>query len=295
MRGDVSGAMIDAPAGVLLALPGHVVDDWRLGKEVIGNFFQVAVGEIFETIVDGLPHRALDLALLGRNAGSQELDNVILFPFADPGIGVRRYVGDELTVGPIRRPGQPLTGSRGAEEITRSMALAAMRERGDKVSSAIVGDRAIGGGLERTRGKEQQLPTGLQEAPGEWEGHVVRPVLPVYWGKREQIGLDRQSVAVGDAGEARIWEHWEIVRSVGPHAFAECTQKLRVGPAADAGFRIGCDIRTVEGAKRGSERPASSQLLSAGNGMAREAPAGSHEIFAARHRVFPGFCRDCSI
>ena len=114
-------------------------------------------------------------------------------------------------------------------------------------------------------------------------------------GKREQIGLDRQDIAVGDAGEARIREHWEIVRSVGPHAFAQCSQKLRVGPAADAGFRIGCNIRTVEGAKRGSERPASSQLLSAGNGMAREAPAGAHEIFAARHGVFPGFCRDCSI
>src|ERR1700680_2708415 len=127
-----------------LALPAHVMDDWRLGEEVIGNCFEVAVAEIFETIVDGLPHRALDLALLGGGAGSQEFDNVVLFPFADPGIGVRRYVGDELTVGPIRRPGQPLTGSRGAEEITRSMALAAMRERCDKVSPAIVGDREIG-------------------------------------------------------------------------------------------------------------------------------------------------------
>jgi len=95
-------------------------------------------------------------------------------------------------------------------------------------------------------------------------------VLPVHWGKREQIGLDRQSVAVGDAGEARIREHWEIVRSVGPHAFAECSQKLRVGPAADTGFRIGCDIRTVERANGGSERSPSRQLFSPGNGMARE-------------------------
>src|ERR1700749_2007055 len=132
----VSGVAIPHPSP--LALPGHVVDDWRLGKEVLGNYFKVAAAEIFETIVDGFPHRALDLALLGRGAGSQELDNVVLFPFADPGTGVRRYVGDELPVGPIWRPGQPLTGSRGAEEITWSMALAAMRERDDKVSSAIV-------------------------------------------------------------------------------------------------------------------------------------------------------------
>ena len=55
--------------------------------------------------------------------------------------------------------------------------------------------------------------------------------------------------------------------------------------------RVGCDVRTVEGAKRGGERPASSQLLSARNGMAREAPAGVHEIFAARHGVCLGYCR----
>src|SRR3984893_6233555 len=152
-----------------LALPGQVVDDWWLGKEVIGNRFEIAVAEIFETIVDGLPHRALDLALLGRGAGSQELDKVILFPFADPGIRVRRYVGDELTVGSIRRPSQPLTGLRGAEKIARSMALAAMRERSDEISPAIIGDTAVGRGLDRTRGEEQQLPAGLQEAAGERE------------------------------------------------------------------------------------------------------------------------------
>jgi hypothetical protein len=104
-------------------------------EEVIGNCFEVAVAEIFETIVDGLPHRALDLALLGRGAGSQELDNVILFPFADPG-----YRSPALCWGQADRRAHPASRpaadrSRGAEEITRSMALAAMREPGDKISS----------------------------------------------------------------------------------------------------------------------------------------------------------------
>ena len=80
------------------------MDDWRLGKEVIGNRCEVAVAEVFETICDGLPHCALDLALLGCCAGPQELDKVFLFPLADPGIGVRGYVGDALTVRPIRVP-----------------------------------------------------------------------------------------------------------------------------------------------------------------------------------------------
>ena len=79
------------------------------------------------------------------------------------------------------------------------MALAAMRERSDQISTAIIDNTALGGGLKRTGTEEQQLPAGLQEAPGEWEGHVVRPVFPVHWGEREQIGLDRQGIAVGDA------------------------------------------------------------------------------------------------
>ena len=86
------------------------MDDWWLGEEVIGNCFEVAVAEIFETIVDGLPHRALDLAQLGRGAGSQEFDNVILFPLTDPGIGVRRDIRDELTVRSIRVAPRKLRG-----------------------------------------------------------------------------------------------------------------------------------------------------------------------------------------
>jgi len=92
---------------------------------------------------------------------------------ADPGIGVRRYVGDELTVGPIRRPGQPLTGSRGAEEIRGVWHSPQCASAVTKVSSAIIGDRAIGGGSERTPGKEHSFQPVWQEAPGEWEGHVV--------------------------------------------------------------------------------------------------------------------------
>jgi hypothetical protein len=88
MRAYVSRVAIQGAHPSPLALPGYVVDDSRLSKEVIGNCFKVAVAEIFETIIDGLPHRALDLGQLGRGAGSQEFDDVILFPLADPGIGV---------------------------------------------------------------------------------------------------------------------------------------------------------------------------------------------------------------
>jgi len=76
----------------LLALRGHVVNDWRLGKEVIGDCLEVGITQIFEPVLDGLPHRTFHLALLGRGTGLQELDNVTLFPLADPGARtIRRH------------------------------------------------------------------------------------------------------------------------------------------------------------------------------------------------------------
>src|SRR5215469_16022523 len=87
-------------------------------------------------------------------------------------------------------------------------------------------------------------------------------------GEAKTVCLDRQGIVVRDPGEARIRKDREVVCSVGPHPFAECAQKLRVGPTADAGFRIRRDVRTVEGPEWGGERPASGQLLSASSGVA---------------------------
>src|ERR1700730_15406608 len=192
-----------------LALRGHVVKDRGLGYEVIGNRFEVAVPQIFEAILDRLPHRTLYLALLRGGAGPQELDDVLLFPLADPGARVRRDVGNELAFGAIIRSRHPLAGSRGAEEIARGVALAAMRQRGDEISAAVIGGTPLGLRMERPRGKEEKLPAGLQEAPGKRERHVVRAVLPAHRTARKQIRLDRQCVSVGNAGKARIGKHRE--------------------------------------------------------------------------------------
>src|SRR5262249_27354207 len=132
-----------------------VVNDRGLGEEVIGNRLEIAVAQIFETVLDSLSHGALDLALLGRGAGSQQLDDVTLFPPADPSGRIGRDIGNELAVGPIRCPGQPLAGTHGAEKIARGVALSAMCERSDKVSASIKSCTSLGCGLERARGKEQ--------------------------------------------------------------------------------------------------------------------------------------------
>src|ERR1700730_10170436 len=234
----------------------RLMNDRGLGQEVIGNRFEVAVAQIFEAILDRLPHRTLYLALLRGSAGPQELDDVLLYPLADAGARVRCDIGDELAVRSIRSSGEPLAGSQRAEEIARGMTLATMGERGDEINAVVLGGTPLGLRMERLRGKEQDAPAGLQEAPGEWERHVVRPVLTAHRRERKQIRLDRQCVAVGNAGKARIGKYREVVCPVGPHALAQCAQKLRVGPVANAGFRIGRDIRGVKGAERRGQGPA---------------------------------------
>jgi hypothetical protein len=57
-----------------LFLRADVMNDWRLGKQVIGNRVKVGITQIFEPVLDRFPHGAFDLALLGSGAGAQQFD-----------------------------------------------------------------------------------------------------------------------------------------------------------------------------------------------------------------------------
>ena len=75
------------PRPTPLAFWRHVVNDRGLGEEVFGNRLEIAVAQIFETVLDGLAHRAIDLALLGRRAG---LPGNFVAPSAWPGFSPSR-------------------------------------------------------------------------------------------------------------------------------------------------------------------------------------------------------------
>src|SRR6202011_872294 len=70
-------------------------------------------------------------------------------------------------------------------------------------------------------------------------------------------------------------------------AVAQCPQKLFVGPAADSGFRIGGDVRAVEGPERRSERSPAGIGLPAMPAISVTvlAAGGVREIGRSRHRV----------
>jgi len=86
---------------------------------------------------------------------------------------------------------------------------------------------------------------------------------------------------MGDAGEAGIREHRKIIFSIWPHALAQCTQEVGVGPGTDAGVAIWRDVRTVKCAERRGERPTTRERRAAGHGVAGKAAAGAHQVFAA--------------
>src|SRR5712691_10488269 len=170
------------------------------------------------------------------------------------------------------------------------MAFAAMGKRGDEIGTAIVGQAALGRGPERACLEEQELPTGLQEAPGDREGDIVPPIGLPHRRPGKEIGLDCQCILVGNPGKARIGEYREIIGAVRPHPLTQGTQELRIGPPADAGLGIGGDVRAVERAEWGCQRQPTGIGLAATRplGMAIIAARGRGEIGAARNGVRVG-------
>src|SRR5262249_61559206 len=107
----------------------------------------------------------------------------------------------------------------------------------------------------------------------ERERHVMRAVLLVHCRQREQVRLDCQRVSVSDPGEARIRKHRKIVRPFGADTLAQCTLELRVGPAADSGFRIGRNVRAIKRPEWCLQCSASGEFLPAWGGVTRKAAA----------------------
>ena len=73
--------------------------------------------------------------------------------------------------------------------------------------------------------------------------------------RRDRCLVDVEA-RVGDAGEARIWKHWEVVRPIGAHALPQCSQELRICPAADAGIGLGRDVGGKDAAEWRHDGPA---------------------------------------
>src|SRR5260221_10135333 len=113
------------------------VHERRLGKEILCNGLAITIGKVSEAIAYSLAHRALDLALLGRRAVPEQLDDVILGPIANPRGPIGRDIRNQLAVGPIWRARQEQLVAKRSQQIARRVAFAAMRERRHQVSATV--------------------------------------------------------------------------------------------------------------------------------------------------------------
>src|SRR3954462_7731669 len=136
------------------------------------------------------------------------------------------------------------------------MTLAAMSERVDQVVASVHHDARRRIGRERAWTEEQQLPHPKRPAPSEGELQVVRLTLAAARWKRAQIGPEVAHILVVDARERRIWKRREVMRAVGPAAFAQGAREVLLGPTPDSRLGVRRDVGAVEGAEGRLERSA---------------------------------------
>src|SRR3546814_9666281 len=88
---------------------------------------------------------------------------------------------------------------------------------------------------------------------------------------------------VGHAGVGSIWKGWIVGIAVRRGAVAQRLGEIRLAPGADASLGIGRDVRRVEGAEGGGQRPPAGQRRAAALlvGVAAEAAGGLENIAAA--------------
>ena len=237
-----------------------------------------------KTIVDDFGHRAAGrTSVLGMTRRQITLE-LFVRPAADAPIMIRRDV-----------VGLPALNERSAElalvveaehKIARRMTIAAMAERLDEISAAVPIRRLILVRPEPMRRLEQRVPEHHQIALVERKGHVIRRWRGVHGLKAEQVGFDREHVAIREECVGRIGKRGVEMLAIVADSLMQRSQELLVGPVSNTCRRVGRDVRRIDRADhRQLERQASGKGLAARRGVAGRTIARPGEIFAAGHQI----------
>ena len=92
--------------------------------------------------------------------------------------------------------------------------------------------------------------------------------------------LDRQSILVRHLGIAGIGKGRKIGMTRWSYPLFQGFQEFFIRPAADAGFRIACNIRCIENPERGFQRPPTGEWLAGPGSPEPQQSAGEpwHQI-----------------
>jgi len=173
-----------------LAPSFHLVADRGERLDVHRDCLEIVVRQVLEVMVDDLGHASLDIIEVGFDSGFEKLDDVGDTPIAQAGPQIGRDVGNESAIRTVGRPriGAGCIGR--AEKVARRVALAAVRQRRGEIGAAVPLRRSRRIGRELGVVEVEQLPDGLQKAPGERKADVVTPIgLGDRW-QGERVGLD---------------------------------------------------------------------------------------------------------
>ncbi len=168
-----------------------------------------------------------------------------------------------------------------------------MRETLDQIRAAIPFGALLRIGDEAAFVEIEQIPEHHQPALVEREFQAVarRRVMD----RREcvQIRANCQHVLIGDLGVLRVWEGWIEPSAALADAFMHRPQKIGVAPLADAGIRVGRDVRCHDRAERRVDRQAARERACFVSRVAGDAIARARKVFTAFHEIAAGRRRRC--
>src|SRR5712691_11387362 len=164
------------------------------------------------------------------------------------------------------------------------MAGAAMRETLGEISAAVplLALRRVL--LIRALPQEQKLPAGEQHAYVQRKGNLVRRWRRAPGFARHEKRVERARVVAREQSEVIIGKGGIKMPAGAVHALGERAAESFLRPLADAGHRIGGDVRRIDRSERGRQRAPADKGASAGRGVTGGAVAGGGELRAALHK-----------
>ena len=216
------------------------------------------------------------------HAGAQEGHHVLHVPLAE----ARFPVGGERWGIPVldgdESAGERLVLGRRAQHIAGRVAGVAVPQALYQVRATVPLRRLLGIGLVFALVEVQCAPAGQQFALAVGEAQLMGPIALAHRCQRFQIGKDGVRIGArhpGIAGEGkRRVEQRFILGLPRVHGAVE----VRRGPFADAGLRVGRDVRRINRAERCRHGQATGELLPAAGRVAGDAVPGAGKVFTAR-------------
>ena len=164
------------------------------------------------------------------------------------------------------------------------MACAAVPGTVDQILAAIPRRGACRVRRERPRIVKQPVPAGDEAPLVERKRQLRRRRHVLHRRLRHEVRIECEQVRLAQLRERRVRERRVQVRAVARDAFAHRARERRIRPRADAGVRIGREVRRVDRAERRIERGPARVGRAAGRRVAHRAIAGERDKAAALER-----------